>query len=268
MRRVTAEPAQAERVVLDQPEVEHRFLVDPLHYKAFIGCVAPHLSSEVRDTSPVSHLLTTYYDTPDRRFFEATGRVEHARVRLRRNATSPGSDAPAVPSDLCAFEVKLSIFESRRIARLVDSPTAIDAILYRGGWRSDEDLMEVPALRHAARAVAMGRLRPALSTYYRRVSLCAPGVLITVDDHLAYARPVPLDGPDPVGEPDGVFHRSTQQILEVKLTVAPPAWLNDAMRLLRHANRPSKFQEGMTTWHRLSALSARAAPANDRTTTG
>src|SRR5687768_11070931 len=151
MRRVTAEPVQSNRVVLDQPEVEHRFLVDPLQYKAFIGCVAPHLSSEVRDTSPVSHLLTTYYDTPDRKFFQATGRVEHARVRLRRHATSPGTEAPAVPSDLCAFEVKLSIFESRRIARLVDTPTAIEAILYRGGWRSDEDLMEVPALRHAAR---------------------------------------------------------------------------------------------------------------------
>ena len=268
MRRVTADPTQAVRVVLDQPEVEHRFLVDPLQYKAFIGCVAPHLSSEVRDTSPVSHLLTTYYDTPDRKFFNATGRVEHARVRLRRHATSPGAEAPPVVSDLCAFEVKVSIFESRRIARLVDTPTNIDALLYRGGWRADEDLMEIPALRHAARAVAMGRLRPVMSTYYRRVSLCAPGVLITVDDGIAYSRPVPLDGAEPVGEPEGVFHRSPQQILEVKLSVTPPAWLGDAMRLLRQPNRPSKYQEGMTTWQRLTSLAARTAAANDSITAG
>ena len=261
---MTAEPVEVERVVLDQPEVEHRFLVDPLQYKAFIGCVAPHLAREVRDTSPVSHLLTTYYDTPERKLYHATGRVEHARIRLRRHATSPGADAPAVPSDLCAFEVKMSIFESRRIARLVDTPARVDALLYRGGWRADEDLMEIPALRHAARAVAMGRLRPVMTTYFRRVSLCAPGVLITVDDKIAYARPVPLDGPDPVGEPDGVFHRSHQQILEVKLSVLAPPWLGDAMRLLRQPNRPSKFQEGMTTWQRLTTL-ARGA-ANDRTT--
>lgn len=261
---MTALPVQGDRVMLDQPEVEHRFLVDPLQYKAFIGCVAPHLSSEVRDTSPVSHLLTTYYDTPERKLYHATGRVEHARIRLRRHATSPGADAPAVPSDLCAFEVKMSIFESRRIARLVDTPARVDALLYRGGWRADEDLMEIPALRHAARAVAMGRLRPVMTTYFRRVSLCAPGVLITVDDKIAYARPVPLDGPDPVGEPDGVFHRSHQQILEVKLSVLAPPWLGDAMRLLRQPNRPSKFQEGMTTWQRLTTL-ARGA-ANDRTT--
>ena len=98
---MTAEPMQSNRVVLDQPEVEHRFLVDPLQYKAFIGCVAPHLSSEVRDTSPVSHLLTTYYDTPDRRFFQRVkdagaqfvmakdSVVYHHEAAERRRSTRP-----------------------------------------------------------------------------------------------------------------------------------------------------------------------------------
>lgn len=238
-------PVTSYRVAISDPEVEHRFRVDWMQAQAFLGCVAGRLTSDVYDPDrPVSYLLTTYYDTGDQRLFNSSGNVGRARVRLRQYASAVTGEAPVMLTDTCAFEVKLSIFESRRMARVVGTPRDLQRLLHGGAWR-DPRLTELRALRHAARAVGSGKLRPVLTTYFRRLSRSAPGIRVTLDDQIAFARPVPLGQPGQRAEPGDVFRRIDQLVLEVKLSAPPPAWLTDAMRLVRLTGRESKFHDGM-----------------------
>jgi len=233
------------RVGIGEPEVEHRFRVDWMQAQAFLGCVAGRLTADVYDPDrPAAFLLTTYFDTADHRMFNSSGNVGRARVRLRQYASAITGDAPAMLSDVCAFEVKLSIFESRRMARVVGAPRDLQRLLHGGAWR-DPRLTELRALRHAARAVGSGKLRPVLTTYFRRLSRSAPGIRVTIDDNIAFARPVPLGHPGQRAEPGDVFRRLDHLVLEVKLSAPPPAWLTDAMRLVRLTGRESKFHDGM-----------------------
>lgn len=244
------------RVGLGQPEVEHRFRVDWMQAQAFLGCVAGRLTADVHDPDrPASFLLTTYYDTADHRLFNSSGNVGRARVRLRQYASAVTGDAPAMLTDDAAFEVKLSIFESRRLARMVGTPREIQRVLFGGGWR-DAQLAELHALRHAARAVGTGKLRPVLTTYFRRLSRSAPGIRITLDDHIAFAGSVPLGQPGQRAEPGDVFRRIDQLVLEVKLSTPPPAWLTDTMRLVRLTGRESKFHDGMLSAQRMKRQSS------------
>lgn len=233
------------RVGIGEPEVEHRFRVDWMQAQAFLGCVAGRLTADVYDPDrPTSYLLTTYYDTADQRLFNSSGNVGRARVRLRQYASAVTGEAPAMLTETCAFEVKLSIFESRRMARVVGTPRDLQRLLHGGAWR-DPRLTELRALRHGARAVGTGKLRPVLTTYFRRLSRSAPGIRVTIDDRIAFARPVPLGQPGQRAEPGDVFRRVDHLVLEVKLSAPPPAWLTDAMRLVRLTGRESKFHDGM-----------------------
>jgi hypothetical protein len=256
---VPAETPTRARVSVGQPEVEHRFRVDWLQAQAFLGCVSRRLSADVFDPErPVSYLLTTYFDTEDHRLFESTGTVGRARIRLRQYASAIAGEGAAELTSLSAFEVKLSIFESRRIARVVDPPDAMEELLQGGGWRRDANLGDVRALKRAARAVASGELRPVLTTYFRRLSRSAPGIRVTLDDEIAFARPVPIGAPGQPAVPPAVFRRIPQLVLEVKLSAAPPTWLVDAMRLVRLTG-DSKFHDGMVTAQRMLKSDARAA---------
>jgi hypothetical protein len=239
------------RVSMGEPEVEHRFRVDWMQAQAFLGCVSGRLSADIYDPDrPVSFLLTTYYDTADHRMWNSSGNVGRARVRLRQYASAVTGDGPAMLTDTCAFEVKLSIFESRRMARVVGAPRDLQRLLHGGAWR-DPRLTELRALRHAARAVGTGKLRPVLSTYFRRLSRSAPGIRVTLDDCVGFARPVPLGQPGQRAEPGDVFRRLDQLVLEVKLSAPPPPWLTDAMRLVRLTGRESKFHDGMLNAQRI-----------------
>ena len=233
------------RVAIGEPEVEHRFRVDWMQAQAFLGCVAGRLTTDVYDPDrPTTYLLTTYFDTADHRMFNSSGNVGRARVRLRQYASAVTGESPSMITEACAFEVKLSIFESRRMARVVGAPRDLQRLLHGGAWR-DPRLTELRALRHAARAVGSGKLRPVLTTWFRRLSRSAPGIRVTIDDQIAFARPVPLAHPGQRAEPGDIFRREDHLVLEVKLSAAPPAWLTDAMRLVRLTSRDSKFHDGM-----------------------
>jgi hypothetical protein len=251
----------AMQVAIGEPEVEHRFRVDWLQAQAFLGCVAGRLKTDVHDPDrPSSFLLTTYYDTADQRLFNSSGNVGRARVRLRQYASAITGEGPAMLTDTCAFEVKLSIFESRRVARMIGAPPDLQRLLHGGAWR-DPRLAELRALRHAARAVGTGKLRPMLTTYFRRLSRSAPGIRVTLDDRIAFARPVPLGRPGQRAEPGDAFRRLDELVLEVKLSAPPPAWLTDAMRLVRLTGRESKFHDGMLNARRLIKAPAAARAA-------
>ncbi len=241
----------AMQVAIGEPEVEHRFRVDWMQAQAFLACVAGRLKTDVHDPDrPSSFLLTTYYDTADQRLFNSSGNVGRARVRLRQYASAITGESPAMLTETCAFEVKLSIFESRRVARMVGAPPDLQQLLHGGAWR-DPRLVELRALRHAARAVGTGKLRPMLTTYFRRLSRSAPGIRVTLDDRIAFTRPVPLGHPGQPAEPGDAFRRLDELVLEVKLSAPPPAWLTDAMRLVRLSGRESKFHDGMLNARRL-----------------
>jgi len=90
-----------------------------------------------------------------------------------------------------------------------------------------------------------------LTTYFRRLSRSAPGIRVTLDDQVSFARPMPLGQPGQRAEPGDVFRRLDQLVLEVKLSAAPPAWLTDAMRLIRLTGRESKFHDGMLNAQRM-----------------
>jgi hypothetical protein len=135
----------------------------------------------------------------------------------------------------------------------------VDEILHRGGWRSDPHLVEMRPLRRAARGIGAGKLEPVLTTYFRRTSYSAPGIRVTLDDDIAFARPTPLRLPGELAEPDQIFSRSPHLVLEVKLSAPAPAWLKGAMRILRMSGlESSKFHEGMLTSQRLDVLAAAA----------
>jgi hypothetical protein len=249
------------RVAVGDPEVEHRFCLDWMQAQAFLGCVAGRLTTDVYDPDrPASFLLTTYFDTADHRMFNSSGNVGRARVRLRQYASALTGESRAMVGETCSFEVKLSIFESRRMARAVGAPSDLQRLLHGGAWR-DPRLTELRALRHAARAVGSGKLRPVLTTWFRRLSRSAPGIRVTLDDQIAFARPVPLAQPGQRGEPGDVFRRVDHLVLEVKLSAPPPAWLSEAMRLVRLTGRDSKFHDGMRSALRASKQmpAARAA---------
>lgn len=247
------------RVSTGEAEVEHRFSIDARRADGFIDRIAAHDPVDVYDpASPVTYVRTIYFDTTERRLFHSTESAATARVRVRQYASAPDRYTAPVITDLCAFEVKVSHFGSRRKARLVDSPAEIDRLLYGDGWRHDPHLAEVRALRRAARAIAGDELRPVLTTYFRRVSHTVPGVRVTVDDGVTYAGPSSIARAGELAAADGVFTSGQEQVLEVKLSIQPPAWLAEAMRSLRAAEGVSKYHHGMLTAQRLEALASAA----------
>jgi hypothetical protein len=207
---------------------------------------------------PTSFVLTTYFDTVDHRLFASSRSVAQPRVRLRQYAGAASDDATPVLSGICAFEVKLSIFESRRITRVVDTADRVDGLLDERipiGRRLDGE----HALPRAARAVRSGALRPVLTSYFRRRSYGARGIRVTIDDRIVYTRPARLGRPGQPARPEGAFHRSPHVVVEVKLSADPPPWLTDAMRLIRRGSVECKFHEGMRAQESIDVLATAAA---------
>src|SRR5687768_10682820 len=121
-----------------RPEIEHRFLVDAADADSFIEFVELYLPEQIHDRfNPVNYLVTTYFDTEDRRMFRSGDGAGRGRVRVRQYASAPSSDAPPIIGDVCAFELKESNDASRRKARIVATPEEIDRLIYRDGWLRD-----------------------------------------------------------------------------------------------------------------------------------
>jgi hypothetical protein len=250
-------------------EVEHRFLVDADDAARFASLVAEHLQEEILDrTSPVNHVVTTYFDTDDRRLFRTHVRTGLGRVRIRQYARAEGPDAPAFIGDTCAFELKEATVESRRKARIVASPDDIDRLLYSDGWLEDmpASSMSTMPLFRAASAIGAGVLRPTLTTTFRRRAWVGPQVRVTIDEGVLFAAPGGLRRPGDPAAPNGVFSRLPHRILEVKLSVGAPDWLAAAMRGRRLSHRFSKYRDGLLAAQRIEALAAaaRSAPFTSR----
>lgn len=254
---------------IGRPEVEHKFLVDADAAAEFIALAGEHLSEEVLDrANPVNHLVTTYFDTEDRRLFHTSPQSGLGRVRVRQYARAATVDAPAFIGDTCALELKEATGESRRKARIVSSPDDIDRLLYRDGWMEDSHSSAVSTmpLFRAASAIGTGTLRPTLTTTFRRRAWVGPEIRITVDDGVLFAAPGGLRRIGDPAAPNGVFSRLPHRVIEVKLGVSPPDWLAGAMRGHRLSERFSKYRDGLLAAQRIEALAAaaRSAPFTTR----
>lgn len=254
---------------IGRPEVEHKFLVDADEAARFAGVVSERLAEEVFDrASPVSHVVTTYFDTDDRRLFYASAETGLGRVRIRQYAASATADREAAIGHACALELKEATGESRRKARIVAPPADIDRLLYRDGWMRDSHSSAVSAmpLFRAASAIGVGVLRPTLTTTFRRRAWVGPDIRVTLDEGVLFAAPAGLRQPGDPAAPHGVFSRLPHRVLEVKLGVSSPGWLAEAMRGLPLAECFSKYREGLLAAQRIEALAAaaRSAPFTSR----
>jgi hypothetical protein len=237
-----------------QLEVEHRFLVADAG--RFTAIVERHLPEQIHDQErPANHVLTTYFDTDDRRLFRAGESTRRCRVRVRQYASAEDG-GPPVLGRLCAFELKEATDGSRRKARIVATPVDIERLLHRDGWLGDLD--PAAPLFRAASAIGTGVLRPTLSTTFGRRAFTGPGLRVTVDDGIQFAAPWRIGRPGELATPGGVFSRLPQQVIEVKLQLSPPDWLEAAMRELQLAERFSKYRDGLLALQRIEALAAAA----------
>lgn len=258
---------QPDTITIGPAEIEHRFSVDALDARAFVSCISPFVTAQVRDRRrPFAYILSTYFDTDDLRFFHSSGRLSRARVRVRQYAAAESDQHSALLSEVCALEVKMSAFETRRIARIVDGPERIERILQHGTWCDKGDPTRARALRRTARAIATGQLSPVISTYFRRTTYTAHNIRVTIDDQIVFARPMAIGRPGQPAEPIEVISHSPMNTLEVKLSTSAPRWLEDAMRVLGRRQEDSKFVAGMRTARRLEvlAMSAKSRPPRRR----
>ncbi|HEU5055494.1 MAG TPA: VTC domain-containing protein [Kofleriaceae bacterium] len=255
---------------IGRAEVEHKFLVEADEAARFAAIVSERLAEEVFDRQrPVSHVVTTYFDTDDRRLFQAGADTGLGRVRVRQYAAAATPDGEAAIGQACAFELKEATGESRRKARIVATPADIDRLLYQGGWMHDSHtsaVSEMPLFR-AASAIGSGVLRPTLTTTFRRRAWVGPEIRVTLDEGVLFAAPAGLRQPGDPAAPHGVYSRLPQRVIEVKLGVSLPAWLAAAMRGRRLATRFSKYRDGLLAAQRIEALAAaaRSAPFTSRT---
>jgi hypothetical protein len=254
---------------IGRPEVEHRFLVDGDDAARFVAVVSERLAEETLDRqNPVCHLVTTYFDTEDRRLFHSSRQTGLGRVRVRQYASAVSADAPAYIGESCALELKEATGESRRKARLVATPDDIDRLLYRDGWleNSHASAVSTMPLFRAASAIGTGVLRPTLTTTCRRRAWTGPEIRVTLDEGVLFAAPGGLRRPGDPAAPHGVFSRLPHRVLEVKLAVSPPDWLTHAMRGYRLSERFSKYRDGLLAAQRIEALAAaaRSAPFTTR----
>lgn len=254
---------------IGRPEVEHRFLVDTDDAARFAALVGEHLGEEIFDReNPVSHVVTTYFDTEDRRLFHTSQRTGLGRVRIRQYARAASAESPAFIGDVCALELKESTAESRRKARIVATPEDIDRLLYKDGWLHDSHASAVSTmpLFRAASAIGTGALRATLTTTFRRRAWVGPEIRVTLDEAILFAAPGGLRRPGDPAAPNGVFSRLPHRIIEVKLAISPPDWLTAAMRGRRMSARFSKYRDGLLAAQRIEALAAaaRSAPFTTR----
>ncbi len=220
------------------PELEERYLVAPGEARVFLARAADHMSPDLFDAArPIAFARTTYFDTDDLDLFRSKRR---RRVRLREYAGAPGPEGIPSLTGVGAFELKESTGAERRKARFVGERSDLLRLLRRGPHRPID-----PDLARAAAEVRSGRLRPRMTTFFRRRSYSGDGIRITLDDRLTFARPVRLGRAGEPAEPTDLIGRGPQLVLEIKLACPRPRWVDEAARGFLVMNRFSKFKGGM-----------------------
>src|SRR6188508_1325272 len=100
------------------PEIEHRFLLDRAALARVLRA-AGSLEEVIYDRArPVAYARTTYLDTPDERYFNASHQGARLRVRLRQYASAPDVGAQPCMAAGTWLEIKRSAGLERHKVRV------------------------------------------------------------------------------------------------------------------------------------------------------
>jgi len=239
---------------MTQVEREHRFVLARPQAEAFMAAASRHLHLDVYDPSnPVCYARTTYFDSDEGDYLRSCAGPIARRARLREYAGASSLDAPVTLTGVCFLEYKESAGAERTKVRW-RAPADVMASVVVGRalarrWQAQLDAHAV--LADIAARIRRGQLAPRLVTWYRRVSLSARGVRVTMDEGVALCRPSAAAG-DRAAQPAprAVVGTVNGRIVEVKITGEPPAWLAAAMAPLPAAEGFSKFRAGMAAMRR------------------
>jgi hypothetical protein len=235
-------------------ERELKFVLDDARVARFLVAASAELALEIHAAhAPVSYTRTTYLDNDELGLLRAPGPV---RRRLRIREYSAATDPVAAPSltGVSYLESKESCGGHRNKARVRLSAGSLGELL-AGDSRSALHLLGCtsPDLRSWLREQ---QVRPRMTTWYRRTSMVAPGLRVTLDHGVAFCAPEMQASTGSPARPAHVVATWPGTVLEIKLVGALPEWLAREVEGLGEAIGLSKFEAGM---HAMTADAVRAA---------
>ena len=213
-----------------------------------MAVVAPRLTLEVFDLNrPIAFTRTTYLDTDDLAFFGSCDQPISRRLRVREYAGASNLDEEPTLSGITFLELKESAGPVRSKARFAAPADAIAEIIESGGERPlawAGMLRELQTFQSILGYLKEGRLKPRVTTWYRRAALSgAKGSLrVTLDESIAFCRPTLCVDP---AQPNEILAVGPGRVLEVKYHGKPPEWLTGELGRLEEAPAFSKFRVGM-----------------------
>jgi hypothetical protein len=234
---------------------ERRFILLRSQAEGFVRVVAPQMTMEVYDlTRPLAFTRTTYLDTDDFEFFKSCDGPISRRLRVREYGASSNPDEEAVMSGICFLELKESAGFMRSKARFAAPADAIAEIIESGGERPvswAKMLGELKTFQSILGYLREGRLKPRLTTWYRRAALTGEKgrVRVTLDEQIAFCRPLWCN--NDVAQPNDIVSVGPGRVLEIKHQGKPPRWLEEEMAKLPEADAFSKFRVGMEHLRRI-----------------
>lgn len=227
--------------------LEHKFLIDRGTARKVLRAARAYLELEVYDPGrPIAYARTVYLDTPDGRYLRSTDQRSRVRLRMRQYASAPDLVEPPVVSSPTWLELKRTAgLERRKIRIAMSAEQAIDLAAGRMSGAIAARLAAEPGLEELADELATGVLRPAVTTWYRRLSLAGDGLRLTFDEAIAFCRPWPPVGLGEPAEPAGTLMRERRTIVELKTVGPTPPPLTGVLRPLEPAPQYSKFHAAM-----------------------
>jgi hypothetical protein len=224
-------------------ERELKFMLDEARTPELLAAAAAAgLEIETHDPAmPVAYSRTTYLDTDDHALLLADDGIRR-RLRIREYADAPDLGAAPVLSGVSFLELKESQDGQRRKARI-----RIDAALLRQLFDGAATASGTFGQLGDPRVLACGeRLRPRMTTWYRRTSLVSPGLRVTLDHGVVFCAPTVPGQAGAPATPGEVLSSWPGTVLELKLDGELPTWLARQVAGIPEAVGLSKFEAGMS----------------------
>ena len=241
---------------VDPFEHEQRFLLTQDQALTFLVEIHPRVALELYDRArPISFTRTTYLDTDDYAYLRSCEGPAARRLRVREYAYARSFAETPILSGICFLELKQSAGTARSKIRLSAPAEALERLLRgrpaldgaAGGEAQPPEVEQLAAANAIAAELALHRVAPRLTTWYRRTCLAAEAgrVRITLDEGLLFCRPQPLGRAGQAVGPVDVVGYGPARILEIKHWGDEPRWLSQATAELAPAPSFSKFRMGM-----------------------
>lgn len=226
-------------------EREIKYVLEEPRVPRFLRDAAQHLEVETHDPfHPVAYSRTTYLDTDDLGLLRSPDAVRR-RLRIREYAAAPDLLTSPTLTGVSFLELKESN-EGRRSKARVRLPAAKLRQLLEGSAPPAElDDLGLPIHPAVHDCLRSQKVRPWMTTWYRRTSLVARGLRVTLDHGVSFCEPSCLGDRGAFAIPAHTVAVWPATVLEVKLTGALPDWLAAQLATMTQAINLSKFEAGM-----------------------